>query len=79
MTTIKDSDVLQDPLAWLRRVRGGETLLVTANGDAIAEIRPVSPTSKESRPLGLCLGEFTVPEDFDAPLPEEVLREFEGG
>lgn len=31
-----------------------------------------------SRPFGLCAGEFTVPDDFDDPLPEQVLREFEG-
>lgn len=29
------------------------------------------------RPFGLSAGEFTVPDDFDAPLPEEILREFE--
>lgn len=30
------------------------------------------------RPFGLCAGEFTVPDDFDDPLPEEILKEFEG-
>jgi predicted DNA-binding antitoxin AbrB/MazE fold protein len=30
------------------------------------------------RPYGLCAGEFTVPQDFDQPLPEDVLRDFEG-
>ena len=34
--------------------------------------------SVESRPFGLCAGQFTVPVDFDEPLPEEILREFEG-
>lgn len=29
------------------------------------------------RPVGLCQGEFVVPDDFDAPLSEEDLREFE--
>jgi len=28
--------------------------------------------------MGLCAGEFEVPADFDEPLPESVLREFEG-
>ena len=36
----------------------------------------VSPMSK--RPFGLCQGQFVVPADFDAPLPDEILREFEG-
>ncbi len=30
------------------------------------------------RPFGLCRGQFVVPADFDDPLPEEILREFEG-
>jgi hypothetical protein len=30
------------------------------------------------RPFGLCAGTFAVPDDFDAPLPEDVLRGFEG-
>jgi hypothetical protein len=30
------------------------------------------------RPYGLCAGEFAVPDDFDDPLPESVIVEFEG-
>jgi hypothetical protein len=30
------------------------------------------------RPFGLCKGEFSVPDDFDAPLPENIIKEFEG-
>jgi hypothetical protein len=30
------------------------------------------------RPIGLAKGEFVVPEDFNSPLPEEMLRSFEG-
>ena len=29
------------------------------------------------RPFGSCKGEFRVHEDFDAPLPEYILKEFE--
>ena len=29
------------------------------------------------RPFGLCAGEFTVPDDFDHPLPEHILKDFE--
>jgi antitoxin (DNA-binding transcriptional repressor) of toxin-antitoxin stability system len=46
-------------------------------GQPIAEIKPVSPTSQKIRPYGLCAGEFTVPDDFDAPLPEDILNSFE--
>jgi hypothetical protein len=30
------------------------------------------------RPAGLCAGEFTVPDDFNDPLPGDVQRTFEG-
>jgi|688.fasta_scaffold116376_2 hypothetical protein len=38
----------------------------------------VNSSSKQLRPFGLCAGEFTVPNDFDAPLPEDLLSAFEG-
>lgn len=45
--------------------------------DFIVFIRQRSVASPRQRPYGLCQGEFTVPNDFDAPLPEELLRDFE--
>ncbi|HEV7238305.1 MAG TPA: hypothetical protein VGQ36_03620 [Thermoanaerobaculia bacterium] len=30
------------------------------------------------RPVGLATGEFVVPDDFDDPLPDELLDAFEG-
>jgi hypothetical protein len=33
--------------------------------------------STSPRPYGLCAGEFTVPDDFDAPLPDDILQAFE--
>ena len=32
----------------------------------------------QQRPIGLAQGQFTVPDDFNAPLPEDVLQAFEG-
>ena len=36
------------------------------------------PGAHGMRPFGLCKGKFVVPEDFDAPLPPEILSLFEG-
>lgn len=33
--------------------------------------------ANQLRPIGLCAGEFTVPDDFDDPLPAEILELFE--
>jgi prevent-host-death family protein len=60
----------------LRRVVAGEEVVITKGGKAIARLVPVRQAV--SRELGRDRGRFEVPEDFDAPLPEEILREFEG-
>ena len=43
---------------------------------ALLTILDAVPT-RELRPFGLCKGEFRVPDDFDAPLPDNVLDDFE--
>ena len=68
-------DEIEDNLpAFLRRAEAGETFVVVQAGKPLAEIKP--PSSPVSlRPCGLCAGEFIVPDDFDAPLPENVFGE----
>jgi antitoxin (DNA-binding transcriptional repressor) of toxin-antitoxin stability system len=78
MATVTLRDLQQDPDALLDRVEAGEHLFVARGGRPVAELRPVPAVRPGPRPFGLCAGEFTVPDDFDAPLPEEVLRGFEG-
>jgi antitoxin (DNA-binding transcriptional repressor) of toxin-antitoxin stability system len=68
-----------DPLGTLNRVEAGETLLVIRDERPVAEIKPVARPTEQLRPFGLCMGEFVVPDDFDDPLPESLLSEFEGG
>ena len=36
------------------------------------------PPLAQPRPIGMARGHFTVPDDFKAPLSEDVLRTFEG-
>jgi antitoxin (DNA-binding transcriptional repressor) of toxin-antitoxin stability system len=69
-------EVKQDPEGILHRVLDGETLVVTADDRPVAEIRPVEGI-RRPRPFGLAAGTFVVPDDFDDPLPEDVLRDFE--
>lgn len=38
----------------------------------------LNPPPSQPRPIGLARGQFIVPEDFNAPLPEDVLNSFEG-
>lgn len=71
-------EIKQDLPAYLQRVEAGETLVITKAGKPMAEIKPITPIPKRLRPFGLCTGEFIVPDDFDAPLPENIVQEFEG-
>jgi prevent-host-death family protein len=64
--------------AYLRRVREGQTLVITENGKPMAEMKPTASTEKKPRPYGLCAGEFRTPDDFNSPLPDDILKDFEG-
>ncbi len=71
-------DIQHDFLTYLQQVEDGMTLLIVKAGKPMAEIKPIMSVSKTLRPFGLCAGEFTVPDDFDDPLPEHIIKEFEG-
>ncbi len=71
-------EIKRDLLTYLQLVENGETFVIVKTGKPVAEIRPVFSKPKKLRPFGLCAGEFTVPDDFDAPLPENIIQEFEG-
>jgi antitoxin (DNA-binding transcriptional repressor) of toxin-antitoxin stability system len=68
MSTISVQDIERGPLAFLRRVEAGESLLVVRGEQPLAEVRPLPAVARQARPYGLCAGEFMVPADFDRPL-----------
>jgi len=79
MIRVSVEEIASNLIRYIRRVEEGETLILLRSDRPIAELRPIknqAPLSK--RPFGLCAGEFIVPDDFDEPLPEEVLADFEG-
>ena len=80
MITITIEDIQRDIVGYLHKVQSGETLVVTEANSPLVEIKSAGYTGigvQPLRPFGLCAGEFAVPEDFDAPLSEDMLQEFE--
>jgi antitoxin (DNA-binding transcriptional repressor) of toxin-antitoxin stability system len=71
-------EIQRDFPTYLDRVAAGETLVIVAAGKPVAEVKPIISPAEPLRPYGLCAGEFTVPDDFDQPLPEDILKAFEG-
>jgi len=57
------------------RVVGGEEVVITRRGEEVASLVPVRRSS--ARRLGMDRGRFVVPDDFDEPLPDELLDAFE--
>jgi hypothetical protein len=55
--------------------KGAEALPEKASG-LLTILNP--PPLSQPRPIGLAKGQFTVPDDFNALLPEGVLQAFEG-
>jgi prevent-host-death family protein len=63
---------------YLARVSRGETIVLCRRNVPVAEIRPLARRSTRPRPIGLGKGLFEVPASFFEPLPDDVLRDFEG-
>jgi len=78
MVWVSVEEIQRDFSAYLQRVESGETLVIVQDGKPVAKINPIISHSEILRPFGLCAGEFTVPDDFDAPLPEDLLKAFKG-
>jgi prevent-host-death family protein len=60
----------------IEEVEDGEEVVIAKAGTPVARLVPFKKTTK--RKLGALAGRLTVPDDFDAPLPDEVLAAFEG-
>jgi prevent-host-death family protein len=59
----------------LERVSAGEEIVITRRGEEVARLVPVQKTA--ARRFGVDRGRWDVPDDFDAPLPDDVLAAFE--
>ena len=60
----------------IARVEAGEEIVIARDGAAVARLVGIHQPAAKRVP-GRDQGLFSVPEDFDAPLPEEVTAEFE--
>ena len=60
----------------LEQAMAGEEVIIMRSGRPLVRLTPVA-SAPLRRKLGTAKGQFVVPPDFDAPLAEEVLQEFE--
>ena len=63
----------------LQRVAAGEEVVIARAGVPVARLVAVEPQRGKVRPLGMDKGRIWIADDFDAPLPDDLLKEFYGG
>lgn len=61
----------------VERAEAGEEIVIARAGKPVARLVPLTKPRARRR-LGLLDGRFRIPDDFNAPLPDSVIRAFEG-
>lgn len=77
MLAISLKDFYSNVRKYISFVNKGEEIIISEKNVPLYHIEPLNK-KKETRPYGLCKGEFEVPEDFDEELPADVIANFEG-
>ncbi len=77
-TTVVSMHQAKSSLSQLvKRAANGEVIFIGSYGRAEAVLASAA-CSRPKKRLGLLEGKLIVPDDFDAPLPPELLAAFEG-
>jgi len=59
----------------IEEVETGEEVVVAKAGKPVARLCPIAAKGRH-RKLGLLNNRFKIPDDFNAPLPDDVLDSF---
>jgi antitoxin (DNA-binding transcriptional repressor) of toxin-antitoxin stability system len=78
MMTISIEDLPSRVRRQLEQLKPGETASIMRGNAQVAELTAMPPQETELRPDGQCEGQFVVPDSFFDPLPDDILRAFEG-
>ncbi len=61
----------------LKRVAAGEEITIASRGTPVARLVPVA-SEKPKRKLGAYGDTIKIADDFNEPLPDDILDDFEG-
>ena len=77
MKTVSIGEMKAQFSHFLRCAANGEEITITNRGVEVACLIPLPPP-KPMRKLGILRDTIKISDDFDAPLPDEILDLFEG-
>jgi prevent-host-death family protein len=78
METVNIDEAKTNLSGLLSRVELGEEIIISKVGIPIAKLVPFRNSSHRRASLEQDRGRFIVPDDFNDPLPKEILAAFEG-
>jgi prevent-host-death family protein len=76
MRTVNIHEAKTHLSAILKRVETGEDILIAKAGKPIARVSPMPASTGKRRP-GSAKGKIIMAKSFMAPLPKNILKEFE--
>lgn len=77
MTTVNVHEAKTHLSRLLQRAAAGEEIVIARAGVPVARLVAYSPLQEPRKP-GALKGQIWIADDFDDPLPEEILAAFEG-
>ena len=80
MDTINLSEAKAHLSELVERASGGEEIIIAKAGRPLARLMPIEspPRRVGDRPLGIFARQMEMLPGFDDPLPEDILRAFNG-
>lgn len=78
MTTVNIHEAKTHLSRLVERAAAGEEIIIARYGRPVAKLVACDKANLPPRQFGSMRGQFEVPDDFDAPLPPEVLASFYG-
>ncbi len=76
MQTINIHEAKTNLSRLVEEVAAGGEIIIAKAGKPMARLVPLRGMSK--RQLGVFKGQLNIPDNFDAPLPDDILTLFEG-
>lgn len=78
MTIINIHEAKTHLSRFVEKAAAGEEIIIAKAGKPLARLVPLQSMSSQ-RSLGMFKGQLNVSDDFDTPLSDEVIAQFENG
>jgi antitoxin (DNA-binding transcriptional repressor) of toxin-antitoxin stability system len=63
---------------YVAELKPGEALVLCNRNEPVAELRSLVKKPKRKPRIGAFKGQFTIPDSFFEPLPDDLLKAFNG-